>query len=119
MKIFNKASIVFAGILAIGTVSSCKKLLVEEPRAALYPSYFSTPGGIVAAIGGVYSDQRGRGGEGTLFWVGTDEGRQGSGGNSTALQFDNYNGLNSSNAPDFGGQWSNINTLNGVIKFAN
>jgi starch-binding outer membrane protein, SusD/RagB family len=119
MKIFKKTGIIFAGILAIGTVTSCKKLLVEEPRANLYPSYFTTPGGIVAGIAGVYSDQRGRGGEGTLFWVGTDEARQGASGNSTALQFDNYNGLNSSNAPGFGGAWANINTLNGVIKFAN
>lgn len=118
MKIFKKTGIIFAGILAIGTVTSCKKLLVEEPRANLYPSYFGTPGGIVAAIAGVYSDQRGRGGEGTLFWVGTDEARQGASGSSNALQFDNYNGLNSSNTPGFGGAWSNINTLNGVIKYA-
>lgn len=119
MKIFKKTGIVLAGLAVIGTVSSCKKLLVEEPRAGLYPDYFQTGGGIVAGIIGVYSDIRDfSGGESTLFWVGTDEGRQGSSGNSTALAFDNYNGLNSSNTPGFDGRWADINTLNGVLKFA-
>jgi starch-binding outer membrane protein, SusD/RagB family len=119
MKIFKKTSIVLAGLAVLGTVSSCKKLLLEEPRAQLYPEYFKTGGGIVAGIVGVYSDIRdAQGGENTLFWVGTDEARQGSSGSSTALQYENYNGINSSNTPGFGGYWADINTLNGILKFA-
>lgn len=121
MKIFKKTGIILAGIAAIGTVSSCKKLLVEEPRAALYPSYFTTPAGILAGITGVYSNQRGRwGGEANnRQWIGTDEGRQGTLGSSNDLQADNFNGINSSNSLGFDGNWANINTLNGVLKFAN
>jgi len=121
MKIFKKTGIIIAGLAVIGTVSSCKKLLVEEPRAALYPSYFSTPAGIAAAIAGVYSDQRGKwGGEGNNpMWIGTDEGRQGTLGSSNDLQRDNFNGINSSNSLGFDGSWANINTLNGVLKYAN
>ncbi|PJJ84310.1 RagB/SusD family nutrient uptake outer membrane protein [Mucilaginibacter auburnensis] len=119
MKIFKKTAIVLAALAAIGTVSSCKKLLVEQPRTQLLPDYFKTGGGIIAGIIGVYADIRDySGGESTLYWVGTDEGRQGSSGSSTAQLFDNYNGINSSNTPGFDGRWADINTLNGVLKFA-
>nr|WP_294794645.1 RagB/SusD family nutrient uptake outer membrane protein [uncultured Mucilaginibacter sp.] len=120
MKIFKKTCLVFAGIATLGTVSSCKKLLVEEPRAALYPSYFSTAGGVAAGITGVYRNIKGSmGGEEIRFWAGTDESIPGSSSSSDHKQIDIWNGLNSSNTQGFGGYWADINTLNGILKYAN
>ncbi|MFD0751358.1 RagB/SusD family nutrient uptake outer membrane protein [Mucilaginibacter calamicampi] len=121
MKIFKKTGIILASAAIIGTVSSCKKLLVEEPRDQLYPNYFSTAGGIAAGVTGVYSDLRDYyQGDRADFWLGTDEailGELGSGvGNNN--QMVDWNGLTSSNGPGFGGLWSDINTLNGVLQYA-
>lgn len=118
MKIFKKTGLILAAAAVVGTVSSCKKFLVEEPRDALYPTFFNTPTGIKAGITGVYGDLRGEFSNETVhYWVGTDEatfGVMSTGGTA----FDQYNGLNSSNTPGFGGLWIDINTLNGVIKYA-
>lgn len=120
MKIFKKTCIIFAGIAAIGTVSSCKKLLVEEPRANLYPSYFSTAGGVAAGITGVYRNiKNSMQGEEIRFWAGTDESIPGSSSSSDHKQFDIWNGLTSSNTQGMGGYWADINTLNGILKYAN
>jgi len=120
MKIFQKTCIVLAGIATIGTVSSCKKLLVQEPRAGLYPSYFSTAGGVAAAVTGVYRNIRqSMNSEEIRFWAGTDESIPGSASSSDHKQFDIWNGLTSSNTIGMGGYFSDINTLNGVLKYAN
>jgi hypothetical protein len=119
MNIFKKTGIILAGVAVIGTVSSCKKLLVEEPRDNLYPTFFKTPSGIVAGITGVYNDLRGLySGENIEYWNGTDEAQYGTMSGSGGITLDTYNGINSSNAPGFAGLWVDINTLNGVIKFA-
>jgi len=117
MKILNKTSLFVAVATMLTAATSCKKLLVEKPESALYPSYFTTAGGIQAAITGVYSDLRSYySGEGIVyFFDGTDENIAGGSGNPT---LDSYNGINSSNFNVFGGLWSDINTLNGVLQFA-
>jgi len=119
MKIFNKMSIIVASVAMLTTVSSCKKVLVEKPQAGLYPDYFSTAGGVVGGITGVYNDLRGYySGEPVFWWDGTDDATIGSSGGG-ALPLDTYSGINSSNTgPGFGNLWSDINTLNGVIQFA-
>jgi hypothetical protein len=94
--------------------------LVEEPRAALYPSYFSTAGGVAAGITGVYRNiKNSMSGEEIRFWAGTDETIPGSSSSSDHKQFDIWNGLTSSNTQGFGGYWADINTLNGILKYAN
>jgi hypothetical protein len=58
------------------TLANCTKILDEQPRAAVTPDYFSTPGGVLGGITGVYSDMRNLWGtEGFLNLVvgGTDE----------------------------------------------
>lgn len=121
MKILNKTGIAIVTAVVLTSTFSCKKLLDENPRAALYPDYFSTAGGIQAAVTGVYQDLRNNlyAGEPVHWYSGTDEhlvGSQQSSGQPVALA--TYNGLNSSNTVGFGGLWSDINTLNGVIQYA-
>lgn len=110
--------VVVAAILT--SASGCKKLLSEEPRSEFYPSYFSTPGGIKAGLTGVYSDLRGfYQGEGQVFYyMGTDESTAGGSAVSGAVNLNLYTGVNSSNTIGFNGLWSDINTLNGVLQYA-
>ncbi|WP_460693935.1 RagB/SusD family nutrient uptake outer membrane protein [Mucilaginibacter puniceus] len=127
MKILNKMSMIVASVAILTSVSSCKKILDEKPQSALYPDYFSTPGGVIGGITGVYQDLRqnyfGRQ-EFVWFYDGTDDSQFGSSGGGQ-LPLDTYSGINSSfTGPTFnpdGGVnslWADINTLNGVIKFA-
>ena len=121
MKIFNKLSIFVASVAMLTSISSCKKVLDEHPRAALYPEYFSTAGGVLGGITGVYQDLRSNyfgNSEPTWYWLGTDDSTWGSSA-GTALPLDTYSGINSSfTGPGFGNLWQDINTLNGVIQFA-
>lgn len=118
MKILNKTSLIVAVTIMLTAATSCKKYLVESPESALYPSYFSTPGGILGGITGVYNDLRSfYSGEGIVFFMqGTDE--VVAGGSSTNPVGASYNGLNSSNSVGFGGLYTDINSLNGVLQYA-
>ncbi len=120
MKIFNKTvfTVVVAAVLTAAT--GCKKLLVETPRAQLYPNYFGTAGGVQAAVTGVYSDLRGSfSGEGIVFFYdGTDENISGGSAGTGGAILNSYNGLTSSSGPDITGLYVDINTLNGVLQYA-
>jgi hypothetical protein len=119
MKILNKTSLIVAVATMLTVVTSCKKYLVESPESALFPSYFSTPGGILGGITGVYYDLRQNfwAGEGIVYFMqGTDE--TVAGGSSTNVAGNNYNGVNSSNSVGFGGLFTDINSLNGVLQYA-
>ncbi|TDO22707.1 RagB/SusD family nutrient uptake outer membrane protein [Pedobacter duraquae] len=120
MKIIYKTSFIAAFAAMLTTAPGCKKLLVEEPRSEFYPTYFSTPGGIKAGLTGVYSDLRGfYQGEGQVhYYMGTDESQSGGSANPGAVNLNLYTGINSSNTIDFAGLWSDINTLNGVLQYA-
>jgi hypothetical protein len=120
MKFSNKIylSAAIAALLTGGT--SCKKLLEESPRSELYPSYFSTAGGIKAGITGVYNALRGfHQGEGIAYvYMGTDESIAGGSANPAYQQLNSYNGINSSITVDQLNLYTNINTLNGVLQYA-
>jgi len=120
MKILNKISFIVAAAAILITVTSCKKILVEQPRSALYPSYFSTPGGVQAAVTGVYNDLRGNfSGEGLVyFYDGTDENIAGGSSSTNGTILASYNGINASNSPDITPLYVDINTLNGVFQYA-
>lgn len=107
-----------AAVLSLTT--GCKKLLEENPRAALYPDYFSTAAGVQAAVVGIYNDLRGSfSGEGLVFYYdGTDENIPGGSAGTVAPLFNSFRGITSSNGPDITGLYVDINTLNGVFKFA-
>lgn len=120
MRFLNKNSWLVAVTAALTTVSGCKKELVQTPRASLSPEYFSTAGGVKAGLTGVYSDLRGFfSGEGVVhFYMGTDEFIPGGSATSWAQTAAAYNGINSSTLPSLLGLYTDINTLNGVIQFA-
>lgn len=99
-------------------MSSCKKILDENPRSNVTPSSFSTPQGLLGGIAGVYNDLRGAWGtEGFTIsqMAGTDEYL--AGGSAGNIKVFNYNGLTGS---DFNGGFSlygSINSLNGILQF--
>lgn len=120
MKILNKASIIIATAAVLSSATSCKKILEEQPRAQLYPEYFTTAGGVQAAVTGVYNDLRGAfSGEGLVFYYdGTDENIPGGSAGTVPPLYNSFNGINSSNGPDITGLYVDINTLNGVFQYA-
>lgn len=120
MKIFSKTSFIIAAAAVLSSATGCKKLLEEQPRAALYPDYFGTAGGVQAAVTGVYNDLRGAfSGEGIVFFYnGTDENIPGGSAGTTPPLLNAYNGINSSNTPNIMGLYVDINTLNGVLQYA-
>lgn len=120
MKIFNKNSVIIAATLALTTVTGCKKLLVEQPRSGLYPDYFTTAGGVQAAVTGVYQDLRGSySGEGIVYlYDGTDENIPGGSAGTNPAIYGSYKGITPSNGPDITGLYVDINTLNGVFQNA-
>lgn len=121
MKILNKKIYMVACATLIISVTSCKKLLNEEPRSEFYPSYFTTPGGVKAGITGVYNDLRGvYTNEGQIYYyAGTDEMIAGGSSSSGGVTLNNYNGITSSlGIAPFGSLFTDINTLNGVIQLA-
>jgi hypothetical protein len=120
MKILNKKSFIVITAAILASATGCKKLLVEQPRAQLYPDYFSTPGGVQAAVTGVYSDLRGAfAGEGIVFFYdGTDENIAGGSSTTNGNIYNSYNGLNASNTPDITALYIDINTINGVLQYA-
>lgn len=125
MKIFNKNTVIIAVAAILTTATGCKKLLVETPRAQLYPSYFTTAAGVQAAITGVYNDLRGSNqgggfsGEGLVyFYDGTDENIPGGSAGTNPPLYHSFKGITSSNSPDILGYYTDINTLNGVLQYA-
>jgi hypothetical protein len=100
---------------------SCKKLLEEHPESAIVPTIFTTEGGLVGGVSGVYNDLRGLWGtEGFTMQClgGTDEILEGA--SVTSPDFFTYNPMNS--ADEANGWWNNayqdINTMNGVLQYA-
>lgn len=116
MKRYIKSSFIILLTILL-SLANCTKILDEQPRASVTPDYFSTPGGVLGGISGVYSDMRNLWGtEGFLNMVvgGTDEVLKGGSGNSN---FYEYGIVNS----DIAGLWNiayqDINTLNGVLQY--
>lgn len=108
-------------LTALLCLGGCSKLLEEHPKSQITPSFFSTPGGILGGIAGVYSDMRnlwGTEGFTNITMAGTDEVL--AGGSASGIWFWTYNNL-SAKTDDMGGLWNiayqDINTLNGVLQF--
>jgi len=103
--------------------AGCKKVLDEQPRAGVDPSYFKTPEGIQGGVAGIYSSFRGHWGTQIftqLFNAGTDEFQKGA---AADVQhwFTYNNPLIKSNSNDYLGFWNSmfqdINTANGVLEY--
>lgn len=118
---FVKTALLLA-VLAV-SVSGCKKILDEQPRAGIDPSYFRTPEGIQGGIAGIYSSLRGHWGTQIftqLFNVGSDEFLRGAA--ADVQHWFNYNNPQiRTTTNDYAGFWNslyiNINTANGVLEF--
>lgn len=121
MKLKN----ILSGMLAVVflfTTSGCKKILEEQPRASIDPSYFKTAEGVEGGIAGIYSSFRGLWATQIftqLFNGGTDEMIRG--GAADVQHYFTYSALMSSNTNDYAALWNNmfidINTANGVLQF--
>lgn len=99
--------------------NGCQGILEENPQAAIVPSFFNSPSGVLGGIAGVYNDIRsawGTEGFTNEMMAGTDEHLAGA--SASGIQLHNYNGLNGTN---FGAAWNiaytDINTLNGVLEY--
>jgi hypothetical protein len=126
MKSYKKIAILFT---ALGTlsVSSCKKVLDQQPKANITPDLLASTGGVIGGITGVYSDLRNLWGtEGFLYYtnLGVDETLAGGGASASGVDFATYKNY-TNNISDvynaLGGVFSiayqDINTLNGVLQY--
>src|SRR5215211_9434661 len=119
-KVFRNY-LLFTAILF--AVTGCKKVLEEQPRASIDPSFFKTPEGIQGGITGIYSSFRGLWGTQIftqLFSAGTDESLKGAA--ADVQHWFTYNNplIKSQSASDYQGFWNqlylDINTANGVLE---
>lgn len=116
MKRYIKSSYIILLTILL-SLANCTKILDEQPRAAVTPDYFGTPGGVLGGITGVYSDMRNLWGtEGFLNMVvgGTDEVLKGGSGNANFFE---YTIVNTDAAGLWGIAYQDINTLNGVLQY--
>jgi starch-binding outer membrane protein, SusD/RagB family len=112
--------IAFLVTAALMSVTGCNKILEEHPQSQIVPALFSTPGGLLGGISGVYNDIRalwGTEGFTAQMVAGTDEHLRGA--SASGVNFYTYNGLSSGDLN--GGLWNvaytDINTLNGILEF--
>src|SRR5664279_443562 len=111
-------AITFAVLMVI---SGCQKVLEEDPKSQITPQFFTTPGGILGGIAGVYSDMRNLWGtEGfiNITLAGTDEVL--AGGSASGVPWWTYNNIVASdNATTalWNIAYQDINTANGVLQF--
>jgi len=121
MRTYKKIS--FAILFTIAFLSNgCKKLLEENPRYLIPPSFLNSPDGILGGISGVYNDIRnlwGTEGFSLQTVAGTDD--HVTGASASGVQFFNYNGLTSQsmNGSFWNNAYQDINTLNGLLQYAN
>jgi len=120
MKILTKNNFIIAVAAILTATTGCKKQLVQEPRSGLYPDYFTTAGGVQAAVTGVYQDLRGAfSGEGIVyFFDGTDENIPGGSAGTNPVLYNSFKNINSTNGPNIFNLYTDINTLNGVLQYA-
>ncbi|HWK04687.1 MAG TPA: RagB/SusD family nutrient uptake outer membrane protein [Puia sp.] len=120
MRANNKLSFIIA-TAALLTATGCKKLLQEQPRSQITPAFFSTAGGILGGIAGVYSDMRflwGTEGFTNITLAGTDEVL--AGGSASGTYWWTYNNILTSDGATtslWNIAYQDINTLNGVLQF--
>jgi hypothetical protein len=114
-----KIFIVAASVLLI--VCSCQKVLEESPRSQITPQFFSTPGGILGGIAGIYSDMRnlwGTEGFTNITLAGTDEVL--AGGSASGVYWWTYNNIVASDGATtalWNIAYQDINTANGVLQY--
>ena len=95
--------------------------MVETPRSQITPQFFSTPGGILGGISGIYSDMRnlwGTEGFTNITLAGTDEVL--AGGSASGVYWWTYNNIIAADGATnalWNIAYQDINTANGVLQF--
>lgn len=126
MKLTNYIQLGLLSFCGLGLATSCQDMLNEQPRTILTQTYFETPNGVKGGLIAVYSNLRYLfGGDSPLSttMLGTDEFEHTDQIGSGYAAFDTYDPaqLTASNGM-IGNYWNNglqnINTCNGVIKYA-
>jgi hypothetical protein len=118
LYIFKNTGIITAVLLLI---SGCQKVLEENPKSQITPQYFSTPGGILGGIAGIYSDMRnlwGTEGFTNITTAGTDEVL--AGGSASGTYWWTYNNITAADGATtalWNIAYQDINTANGVLQF--
>ncbi len=109
-------------VLVLVVISSCSKVLEEEPKSLLTAKYLESPSGVLSALYSCYSDLRYfYGGESAMSMTcaGTDEFQRGPDGSQGLNMYSNSELLTNGQV---GTTWNwgyiAINTANAVIKFA-
>ncbi|HEY4965266.1 MAG TPA: RagB/SusD family nutrient uptake outer membrane protein, partial [Puia sp.] len=103
------------------SVTGCQKVLEENPKSQITPQFFSTPGGILGGIAGVYSDMRnlwGTEGFTNITTAGTDEVL--AGGSASGVYWWTYNNIVATDGATtalWNIAYQDINTANGVLQF--
>jgi hypothetical protein len=109
------------GIFFLLIVTGCQKVLEENPKSQITPQFFTTPGGVLGGIAGIYSDMRnlwGTEGFTNITLAGTDEVL--AGGSASGVIWWTYNNIVASdNATTalWNIAYQDINTANGVLQF--
>ena len=112
---------IISGVLLITTMlicNSCNDLLVEKPKSNIAPSSFGTPAGLLGGIAGVYNNIRsfyGTEGFTVALQAGTDEYLEGAGSGAFHRLF-TYNAISPTDFNGGFGWYSDINSLNGILK---
>lgn len=102
-------------------VTGCQKVLEENPKSQITPQYFSTPGGILGGIAGIYSDMRnlwGTEGFTNITTAGTDEVL--AGGSASGVPWWTYNNITAADGATtalWNIAYQDINTANGVLQY--
>ncbi len=118
----NKSiKIILAAVLLV-FISSCSKVLEEDPKSLLTAKYLETPGGVLSALYSCYSDLRlFYGGESAMSMTvaGTDEFQRGPDGSLGLNMYSNSELLtNGQVGTTWNWGYTAINTANAVLKYA-
>jgi hypothetical protein len=120
MKLHSKISLMITAAMLL-VFGGCKKILEEHPKSNIVPTFLATPTGLLGALTGVYNDLRssyGTEGFTLTLYAGTDEMIAGSQAQDNGV-WNAYNGLNGlSTNGGFNVWYQDINTLNGILKYA-
>ncbi len=115
-----KISLIIA-VASLWVFTGCQKLLVESPKSQITPAFFSTPGGVLGGIAGIYSDMRnlwGTEGFTNITTGGTDEVL--AGGSASGVPWWTYTNITASDGATtalWNIAYQDINTANGVLQF--
>ncbi|RZF59287.1 RagB/SusD family nutrient uptake outer membrane protein [Sphingobacterium corticibacterium] len=123
----NKHKIFCAGVLAVmSVITSCTKILEEQPRSLYDPNFFESERGIMGGVTSQYAHLRWIYGQAYYYnttLTGTDEATYGQQADQNFLVMDlsgraEMNSENSRADAIWGVCFSNINTANGIIEKA-